>query len=504
MSKIPPEIVAAIDLGSNSFHMIVCSLKDGKLQTVDRLKEMVRLASGLDKRNHLDNATQERALTCLERFGQRIRNFSPGSVRVVGTNTLRTAKNAQQFIVRAEQVLGHPIHIISGIEEARLIYQGVAHSLSSNANVRFVMDIGGGSTEYIVGSGDTPHTKESLNMGCVSISNGYFKNGVISQTAFKEALLFAEQELEPLQKRFNAGVWDEAIGASGSLKAIDKVIQAGNWSNNGITQAGLDKLVAHILQCKHIKELNLPELDAERLPVFVGGVVIIVATFKILAITQMTVADGALREGLIYDLVGRIYHSDIRSETVKLLAKRYHTDDQHADRVKQSVQYMLDQLTTFNSVEPETIAQFMGWAAELHEIGRDIAHNQYHKHSAYIIEHADLAGFSSQDQTLIATLVRSHRRKFDTKLFHNLPMPWSSYAPYLCIILRLAVTLHRSRYDIELPDFKIAINGSNIALEFPKQWLEQAPLTYADLKLEADYFKACGFKLKFEAFFHDN
>ena len=219
----PPEIVAAVDLGSNSFHMIVCSLNEGKLQTIDRLREMVRLASGLDANNVLDERTQNRALACLERFGQRIRNFPPGSVRIVGTNTLRTAKNAGEFLIKAEQALNHPIHIISGIEEARLIYLGVAYSLSSNANVRLVMDIGGGSTEYIIGTGDTPKEKESLHMGCVSVSNAFFKEGRLSKSAFNQATLFAEQKLEPFQRKFQRKNWDEAIGASGSLRSIAKV-----------------------------------------------------------------------------------------------------------------------------------------------------------------------------------------------------------------------------------------------------------------------------------------
>ncbi|MFI3138164.1 MAG: exopolyphosphatase [Methylococcaceae bacterium] len=498
MPNLLPEMVAAVDLGSNSFHMIVCNLKDGKLQTVDRLKEMVRLASGLDKKNNLDDATQAKALACLERFGQRIRNFAPGSVRIVGTNTLRTAKNARQFIVKAEQALGHPIHIISGIEEARLIYQGVAHSISSNANLRFVMDIGGGSTEYIIGSGNNAQDKESLNMGCVSISNAFFKDGKISSSQFKEAVLFAEQELEPIQQRFNAKQWNEAIGASGSLRAIVEVLKASHWSNNGITQTGLDKLLEHLLKCKHISEITLPELNAERLPVFMGGVAIIYATFKVLGISQMTVADGALREGLVYDLLGRIYHSDIRSETVHMLAERYQSDRQHAARIKQSIQYMLRQLSLFKEEDKENINQFMDWAAALHEIGRDIAHHHYHKHSAYIIENADLAGFSSQDQAIIATIVRSHRRKFELKHFNKLPAPWDNYTPTLCIILRIAVLLHRNRYDIELPDFKITMTKSLVALKFPDQWLEQAPLTHADLRLEAGYLKACDFKLKFD------
>lgn len=493
-----PEIVAAVDLGSNSFHMIVCSLKDGKLHTIDRLKEMVRLASGLDKRNHLDSDTQKRALECLERFGQRIRNFPPGSVRIVGTNTLRTATNAEQFILKAERALGHPIHIISGIEEARLIYQGVAHSLSSSANTRFVMDIGGGSTEYIIGTEDTPHTKESLNMGCVSVSNLFFKEGKLSDRAFKQATLYAEQKLEPHQKKFNRKNWDEAIGASGSLRSIQRVLEVAGWSNNGITLEGLERLATHLTQCKHVNDLSLAELDPERLPVFPGGVAIIYATFKTLGIEQMTVSDGALREGLVYDLLGRIYNHDIRSETVAMLTERYHTDKLHSERIKRTLHFILNQIEPFPDAETEeNSVSFLDWAADLHEIGRDLAHSQYHKHSAYIVANADLAGFSKQDQTVLSTLIKSHRGKFSLSRFNKLPEPWRPQAPLLAVLLRLAILLHRNRNDAELPDFKITITKSKIKLQFPEYWLNQAPLTYADLQKEADYLKPAGFKLEF-------
>ena len=498
MSKKLPEIVAAVDLGSNSFHMIVCSLKEDKLQTIDRLKEMVRLASGLNENKELDKETQERALACLERFGQRVRDFPAGSVRIVGTNTLRMAKNSPQFIAKAEQALGHPIDIISGIEEARLIYQGVANSLSSNAKLRFVMDIGGGSTEYIIGTDDKPRNKESLNMGCVTVSNLFFKDGKISKKAFDQAILFVEQKLEPHQDKFSYCQWDEAIGASGSLKAIDKVLQATEWSNNGITIEGLEKLVGHVMKCKHVDELNLPELSEERLPVFIGGLAVIYGTFISLDIRQMTVSDGALREGLIHDLLGRIYNDDIRSETATTLASHYHTDKSHAQHIKQTIQHILRQVDISHSDEDrKTIAQFLNWAAELHEIGHDIAHNQYHKHSAYIIQHADLAGFSHQDQILLATLIRSHRKKFSYSRFKDLPHPWQEYAPIMAIILRLAVVLHRNRHTVKMPDFKISINNQQLNIRFPKDWLEQAPLTSTDLKIEADYLKLADFILDY-------
>ncbi len=491
-----PEIVAAVDLGSNSFHMIVCSLKDGKLHIIDRIKEMVRLASGLDKKNHLDLVTQKRAIECLERFGQRIGNLPPESVRCVGTSTLRNATNSRQFILKAERALGHPIHVISGVEEARLIYQGVAYSLSSSATKRFVMDIGGGSTEYIIGTDDKPRIKESLNMGCVSVSNLFFKDGQLSSQGLNDALLFTQQKLEPHQKFYNRKNWDEAIGASGSLRAIQKVLEASGWSNNGITQDGLDKLLERIRSVKHINELNLPELDPERLPVFPGGVAIVAATFTTLGIEQMTVSDGALREGLVYDLLGRIYNRDIRSETVRMLCERYHTDQAHADRIKKTSQTMLKQIELFSDdVNKENGSNFLNWAADLHEMGRDIAHSQYHKHGAYIIANADLAGFSKQDQAVVSVLIKSHRRKFSMKRFEGLSDPWRQYAPIMTILLRLAILLHRNRNDIELPDFSISIVKTKIKVAFPNHWLDQSPLTRADLKKEADYLKVAGFKL---------
>jgi exopolyphosphatase/guanosine-5'-triphosphate,3'-diphosphate pyrophosphatase len=478
--------------------MIVCSLSNGKLIILDRLKEMVRLASGLDQNNVLDMPTQSRALACLERFGQRLRDFPPESVRIVGTNTLRAAENAQQFLVKAEKALHHPIHIISGIEEARLIYQGVAFSLSSTANLRLVMDIGGGSTEYIIGTGDTPTHKESLHMGCVSVSNRFFKDGKLSKEAFTQAVLFAQQQLEPVETQFQRNNWDEAIGASGSLRAIAKVLQAKGWSNNGITRAGLDLLADHLGRCGHVNELNLPDLDTERLPVFAGGVAIAYATFKSLKIDQMTLAEGALREGLIQDLLGRIYDKDVRATTTQTLVERYHTDTRHAARIKQTLRYMLDNIVTQCVwADDENCRQFLGWAADLHEIGKEIAHSQYHKHSAYIVENGDLAGFSKQDQLVLATIIRAHRRKFSPSRFRALHAPWNRYAPYLALILRLAVLLRRNRHENDLPDFKISVVKNEMNLVFPEGWLARSPLTRADLIQEADYLMEARFALTF-------
>ncbi|NOQ64144.1 MAG: exopolyphosphatase [Methyloprofundus sp.] len=494
--KTAPELVAAVDLGSNSFHMIICSINDGSIKTIDRLKEMVRLASGLNRKNVLDQATQKRALACLERFGQRIQSFPKANVRIVGTNTLRTAKNAEQFIQKAEKAIGHPIHIISGIEEARLVYQGVAHSLQSNANRRFVMDIGGGSTEYIIGTNSTPGQKDSLRMGCVTVSHRFFAKGDISPVAFSRAVVFVNQQLRPYKSLFNHKNWDEAIGASGSIRAVRKVLLATEWSHGGITMEGLEKLKKHILSCQHISELDLPDLDPERLPVFVGGFAVLYATFKTLNISTMSVSDGALREGLIYDYLGSMFNHDVRSETVQLLSAHYHTDTEQAALIKSTALEMLTQLKPFIGPQYKVMAQYLSWAADLHEIGRNIAHSQYHKHGAYVIKNGDLAGFSQQNQDLLSVLVLAHRRKIPTKKLKKLPPPWNKEAIYMVILLRLAVILLRNRSDTALPDFKINLSHKKLSLAFPQGWLDEAPLTQADLQQEADYLKKIKYTLR--------
>ncbi|TXL15409.1 exopolyphosphatase [Methylococcaceae bacterium HT4] len=491
-----PELVAAVDLGSNSFHMIVCSINNGQLKTIDRLKEMVRLASGLNEKKTLDEVTQQRALACLERFGQRIRNFPESNVRIVGTNTLRTAKNSSQFLQKAEQAIGYPIHIISGIEEGRLIYQGVAHSLQSNANRRLVMDIGGGSTEYIIGTNSDPSQKESLRMGCVTVSNRFFTDGAISTQRFRKAEIYVKQQLNTYKNLFAHQQWDEAIGASGSIRAIRKVLLATGWSQGGVTLEGLEKLKKHALSCKNVIELDLPDLDPERLPVFMGGLAILYATFKTLDIEKMSVSDGALREGLIYDYLGRMFNHDVRSDTAQLLAEHYHTDTHQTERIKATIDAIFKQVSPFLGAQPKVMHQYLNWAADLHEIGRNIAHSQYHKHGAYILKYGDLAGFSQQDQNLLSTLVLAHRRKIPVKKIKELPAPWNNIAVYMVIILRLAVLLQRNRSNSATPEFDISIQKKTIHIQFPENWLENAPLTQADLKQEEEYLEKADFSLQ--------
>lgn len=494
----PPETVAAVDLGSNSFHMIVSKLHDGQLHTIDRMREMVRLAAGLDFTGRLTDAAQERAIECLQRFGQRLREIPQGSVRAVGTSTLRRAKNAREFLRRAEIALGHPIDVISGIEEARLIYLGVAQSLEPDRQKRLVIDIGGGSTELIIGTGITPSRKESLDIGCVSMSERCFPDNKINAKRMKRAIISAQLEFESVWQDFYAGKWQQAVGASGTCRAVAKVLQGREWSNTGITAQGLNQLVDCLIEAGDIQEIRLPELSLDRLPVFPGGVAIVQAAFKTLGIQEMQVSDGALREGLIYDLKGRIYHNDVRENSVKALAERYHTNAEHSAQIIDTLRYCVKQIRLPVGLDPDIAVQYLEWAARLHEIGLDIAHSKHHKHGAYIIENADLAGFSQHEQKLLATLVHTHRRKFDSRQFEGLFPPWDNSAIVLVILLRLAVILHRSRHLSPLPEFRLNLTRDKVTLRFPEDWLNGRPLTQADLQQEAGYLESAGIQLEFE------
>jgi len=494
----PTDTVAAVDLGSNSFHMIVARPNDTELVVVDRLREMVRLAAGLDGHRRLDEAAQRRALGCLERFGQRLREMPPGSVRAVGTNTLRSARNAGGFLEAAEQALGHPIELISGVEEARLIYLGVAQSTPGNTGPRLVMDIGGGSTELIIGEGFEPRRMESLYMGCVSMSQRHFPDGTISAKRWQRALLAARQELEPLETGYRHLGWEEAIGASGTIRAVRSVVQAAGWSATGISREALERLADALLKAGHVDKLKLAGLSAERAPVFPGGLAVLLATFQSLGLEQMRVSDGALREGLLYDLLGRIRHEDVRNRSVESLAARYHVDTEQGVRVARTAAYALEQAAAAWDLEGDESTRWLGWAAQLHEIGLDIAHSQYHKHGAYILENADLAGFSRQEQRVLAALVRLHRRRFAADVLADLPDDWRQPVTYLAILLRLSVVLHRSRSTAALPAFELAASEKALRLRFPDGWLDEHPLTRADLEQEAGYLKASRVKLEFD------
>ncbi len=492
-----PDTIAAVDLGSNSFHMIVARVDSGQIQVIDRLREMVRLGSGLDEHKHLTAEAQERALACLERFGQRLRSLPPGSVRAVGTNTLRLLREAETFLAHAEEKLGHPIEVIAGREEARLIYLGVAHGLAAGNERRLVVDIGGGSTELIVGDGFTPNRCDSLHMGCVSMSRAYFADGTISMAAMKSAEAAAAVELRPIRAEYRTMGWQRAIGSSGTIRTIRNLIQAAGWGSEDITLPALKRLRKALAEAGRLDRLKLEGLSPERWPVFPGGVAILIAVFNTLRLQSMQVSDQALREGLLYDMLGRIRHEDIREQAVLTLCKRYAVDLTHARRVEATALALFRQAEPHWALSHGEYADLLRWAALLHELGLTVAYSQFHKHGAYLIEHSDLPGFSLQEQAALAALVRVHRRKFPREVFDRLPEGIRLQCLRLCLLLRLAVLLHRSRSATHPPAAALQVTEKALDLRFPPGWLERHPLTRMELEQEAAYVKAAGFGLTF-------
>ena len=490
--------VAAIDLGSNSFHMIVARIANEHVQILDRLREMVQLAAGLDDKNRLSEESQQRALDCLARFGQRLRHIPPSQLRIVGTNTLRQARNSAEFLARAEEVLGHHIEIISGQEEARLIYLGVAHSVADVAGRRLVVDIGGGSTELIIGEKFDPLHLTSLRMGCVSLSRACFDDGRIAEARLREAELIVQLRLEPVREEYLEQGWERVTGASGSIKAIQDVVTREGWCPEGITLEALRRLRTALLEAGNTGAIATRwQLEPARARVFTGGFVVLHGLCEALNVERMEVSDGALREGVIYDLLGRIRHEDVRDRTIVTVISRYCLDEAQAERVSATALDLLGQARAEWSLATEEFAHGLEWAARLHEIGLLLSHHNYHKHGAYILEHADLPGFSHSDQNLLAALVRRHRRSFPADAFGHLPKNMAQPARRLCVLLRLAVVLHRGRGRQPLPLLGLCLNSQRVELRFPAGWLDEHPLTRADLELEAAYLKKARFRLEF-------
>jgi exopolyphosphatase / guanosine-5'-triphosphate,3'-diphosphate pyrophosphatase len=491
-----PDVLAAVDLGSNSFHMVVARYSHGQLTIVDRLREMVRLAAGLDEQDRLDKEAITRAMDALERFGQRLRDMRAESVRVVGTNTIRKARRKAGFLERARAVLGHPIEIISGIEEARLIYSGVTHTMPLEPRRRLVVDIGGGSTECIIGEGHEPKALESLYMGCVALSAEHFADGRVSEKRFERALVACQVELEPMQTAFRTLGWEQAVGSSGTVRAVSEAIRELDADATLITPAAIEALIAHLVRAGNVREAGLASVSDERWPVFSGGLAIVSAVFDALAISEMHVADGALREGLLYDMLGRYTDEDARERSVRSMAERFHVDREQAERVEATALDFLGQVEEAWSLADPLAEASLRWAVRLHEIGLDISHASHHKHAAYLLENADLPGFPREEQQLVAALVGSHRRKFALTRLEELVPPWHVRAPFLIVLLRLAVLLHRGRSRTPMPAIKLVPRGRSLELHFPRGWLRHHRLTFADLAQEVEFLRPSGFRLR--------
>ena len=490
------DTLAAVDLGSNSFHLQIGRVVDGQIYPLDAVREVIRLGAGLTAEKRIDRATQSAALEALAKFAERLRGFPRQAVRAVGTNALRVAKNSPQFLREARAVLGFPIEVISGREEARLIYLGVAHALPAAVIMknerRLVVDIGGGSTELIIGTGFEPQLTESLYMGCVSFSLKYFPEGKIDKSRMKAAELAARQELAGMVGTYRAAGWDEAVGSSGTARSLENILRENGFAQEGITREGLERLRSLLLKHEEADPERIAGLRPNRAAVLPGGLAIMSATLDELGIEAMKVSDGALRHGVLYDLLGRVQHRDMREATVAQFMRRYHVDAAQAERVKALSLTIYDALTPGAEREDDPDRLMLEWAARLAEIGLSIAHAQYHKHSAYVLSNADMPGFSRMEQARLSRIVLAHRGKLSKVQDAGLEGPdWK-----LVFALRTASLILRSRTDAKLPFLRVAADDAGFAIDLPQSWLDDNALSAAALDAEVAHWKSVGMKLE--------
>jgi len=489
------ELIAAIDMGSNSFHMVVARVEHGEPRVIDRLRDTVRMAAGLRTDGTLDADRRARAMACLARFGQRIGGLPSMRVRAVATNTVRRLASPQTFLTAAEAALGHPIEVVAGREEGRLIFLGAAHDLPASREPRLVIDVGGGSTEFIIGRGLAPLHTESVQAGCIASTLRFFPGGKITRKRWQRATGEIGVLLQQFAEDYRESGWQDAYGSSGTAKSIGSVVQAMKFSDDGITTASLASLRETLIEHGQVGTLKLPGLSEDRAPVIAGGVVIFEAAFAALGIERMRVCESSMREGLLWDLLGRAGGSDPRTASIDALASRYGVDRAQARRVESTALVLFDQVAHSWKMDADA-REWLSWAARVHEIGLAIAHSQHHHHGAYILRHADLAGFSRQEQQLLAAVVETHRRKPDKSIISALPLRYRVLARHITALLRLAVLLRRARRAESLPQMQLSANSKSLRLKLPQVWFEQHPLSEADLHQEQTPMAELGVKLE--------
>jgi len=490
------ETLAAVDLGSNSFHLQIGRVVDGQVYPLDAVREVVRLGAGLTEDKRIDRATQARALEALRKFAERLRGFPRQAVRAVGTNALRVAKNSPQFLREARETLGFPIEVIAGREEARLIYLGVANSTPPAPHRRLVVDIGGGSTEFIIGTGLEPELTESLYMGCVSWSLRFFPDGRVDKGRMKKAELAASQELAGIAREYRATGWQEAIASSGTARSIEAILRESGFAAEGITRQGLGELRALLVKYEKADPDRIAGLRPNRALVLPGGVAIMCAVFDALGVDAMQVSEGALRHGVLYDLLGRVEHRDMREATIAQFMRRYHVDAAQADRVRGVALGIYDALTISRREEvardEDADRMLLDWAARMAEIGLSIAHAEYHKHSAYVLQNADMPGFSRMEQQRLARIVLAHRGRLSKVRDSGLEgSDWT-----LVFALRIASLILRNRADNKVPFLRVAGDAAGFAMELPQSWLDENPLSAAALETETGSWKAVDMRLE--------
>ena len=483
--KKSDRLLAVVDLGSNSFRLEIGRVEGDQIYQLDTWRETLRFGAGVDPKGRLTPPAMKAALACLARFRERLSGLHPAAVRVVATNTFRVAKNAEEFVALAERTLGLPIDVISGHEEGRLTFFGVAHELPPSARPRLVIDIGGGSTEFIIGRGFEPERLESLSIGCVGMTQRFFRDGSITRVALDAAETVARSEVEAIAGAFGPGTWHEAYGSSGTAVALADILEQNAFSGGGVTPVGLGRLRRHMLEAGHVSRLKLNALKGERAPVLAGGYAIMAAAVTELKIERIDPVGGALRLGVLYDLLGRTIDEDARAATVERFIARYGIDRAQAVRIGDLAGALYKRGTT--SPDP-TLARLVEWAGRLHEVGMSISHDGFHKHGAYIVEHADMPGFSSREQGHLAFLVLACRGGL-AKVAGSLS---SKDVRAAVLAVRLAVLVHHARTAMAVPRITLRV-ARDIRLGISRRWLAAHPLTDYLLAKERAQWVELGF-----------
>jgi exopolyphosphatase/guanosine-5'-triphosphate,3'-diphosphate pyrophosphatase len=485
-------LYAAVDLGSNSFRLEIGQLDAGHLRRVEYLKETVRQGNGLDADRNLSEEAMQRGWDCLARFGERLAGFRPSQVRAVATQTLREARNREVFLKEAKKILGFPIEVIAGREEARLIYLGVSHLLPQSDERRLVVDIGGRSTEMILGQRWQAQTLESYRVGSVAWSMKYFADGQWTASAFRAAEVAAKAVLDESLSLYPRSSWDKAYGSSGTIGAVADVLQAAGWPAGSITQAGLDWLLEKLLKSQKAEQLRLEGLREDRRPVIGGGLAVLRAVFELLQIQEMQAAQGALRHGALFDLIDRQSPgADVRTQMIGWLTQRFGVDALQAERVSRTAQALLAPM--LGRADAERHLRKLRWAAQLHEVGMRISHSDYHKHGAYILENTDLPGFTIDELHRLGLLVLGHRGKLK-KLDDALEDPLFVLQ---LMALRLAVILCHARRDPDMTQMQIELDSKRqcVRMTLGEPWQQIWPQSAHLLREEALAWQKTNWKL---------
>ncbi|MGG6194775.1 guanosine-5'-triphosphate,3'-diphosphate diphosphatase [Pantoea allii] len=477
-------LYAAIDLGSNSFHMLVVSEVSGSIQTIAKIKRKVRLAAGLDKSNCLSAEAMARGWQCLRLFSEQLQDIPPDQIRVVATATLRIAANAQEFLDKAQQILGCAINVISGEEEARLIYQGVAHT-TGGSDQRLVVDIGGGSTELATGDGSHANVLYSLQMGCVTWLERFFGDRHLAKENFDQAEEAAKAMLKPVTAELRKQSWEVCVGASGTVQALQEIMVAQGMDER-ITLSKLQQLKQRAIQCGKLEELEIEGLTLERALVFPSGLSILIAIFQELNIDSMTLAGGALREGLVYGMLHLPVDRDIRSRTLQNVQRRFNIDVCQADRVRQLAESFFRQVSVSWKLD-QRCRELLLSACMIHEIGLSVDFRQAPQHAAYLVRHLDLPGFTPAQKKLLACLLQNQSGSIDLALLTQQNALPPRLAERLCRLLRLSIIFSTRRRDDTLPAVRMQADDEALHVTLPAGWLDVHPLRAELLEQESHY-----------------